>query len=287
MNKWLSTITNIHIHPLFWFIALIAIMTAQFQTLLLLFWIVLWHELGHVVAAHMFSWRVKRVLLLPFGGVAEMDEHGNRPFYEELIVTIAGPLQHLIIFFIAYIAHHANVISSELYRQLLEYNLSILLINLLPIWPLDGGKLFFLYRTARTSFRRAHEQTIYASAFVLMICFVVLLIVAPLNVNLWIIGFFLAYALWGEWKQRTYVWIRFLLERYYGKRVEYVALKRLVVDANDPLFRVLLLFHRGKKHAIIVKKNHTEMELDENELLYAYFHEKRTNEPIGHLIHTY
>lgn len=278
---------NIHIHPLLWFIALIAIMTAQFQTLLLLFWIVLWHELGHVFAAHLFSWRVKRVLLLPFGGVAEMDEHGNRPFHEELIVTIAGPLQHLIIFFIAYIAHHANVISSEMYRQLLEYNLSILLINLLPIWPLDGGKLLFLYRTMRTSFRRAHEQALYASIFFLSVCFICLLTMAPMQINLWIIVCFLAHAIWFEWKQRTYVWMRFLLERYYGKRVEYVALKRLVVDANDPLFRVLLLFHRGKKHAIIVKKNQMEMELDENELLYAYFHEKRTNEPIGHLLYTY
>ncbi|MBE2920654.1 stage IV sporulation protein FB [Anoxybacillus flavithermus] len=287
MNKWLSTFMNIHIHPMLWFIALIAIMTAQFQTLLLLFWIVLWHELGHVFAAHLFSWRVKRVLLLPFGGVAEMDEHGNRPFYEELIVTIAGPLQHLIIFFIAYIAHHANVISSEMYRQLLEYNLSILLINLLPIWPLDGGKLLFLYRTMRTSFRRAHEQALYASIFFLSVCFICLLTMAPMQINLWIIVCFLAHAVWLEWKQRTYVWIRFLLERYYGKRIEYRALKRLVVDANDPLFRVLLLFHRGKKHAIIVKKNQMEMELDENELLYAYFHEKRTNEPIGHLLYTY
>ncbi|MBB6177414.1 stage IV sporulation protein FB [Anoxybacillus tengchongensis] len=287
MNKWLSIFMNIHIHPLFWFIALIAIMTAQFQTLLLLFWIVLLHELGHVIAAHLFSWRVKRILLLPFGGVAEMDEHGNRPFHEELIVILAGPFQHIVIFFIAYIAHSANMLSDEWYKQLLEYNLSILLINLLPIWPLDGGKLLFLYRTMRTSFRRAHEQTLYASSLFLIACFITLLIFAPMQINLWIIGLFLAHAIWVEWKQRTYVWIRFLLERYYGKRIEYRALKRLVVDANDPLFRVLLLFHRGKKHAILVKKNQMEMELDENELLYAYFHEKRTNEPIGHLIFTY
>lgn len=278
---------NIHIHPLFWFIALIAIMTAQFQTLLLLFWIVLWHELGHVVAAHRFSWRVKRILLLPFGGVAEMDEHGNRPFHEEFIVTIAGPFQHIVIFFIAYVAHYVNILSDEWYKQLLEYNLSILLINLLPIWPLDGGKLLFLYRTMRTSFRRAHEQALYASIFFLSVCFIGLLAMAPMQINLWIIVCFLAHAIWFEWKQRTYVWMRFLLERYYGKRSEYRALKRLVVDANDPLFRVLLLFHRGKKHAIIVRKNEIEMELDENELLYAYFHEKRTNEPIGHLLYTY
>lgn len=278
---------NIHIHPLFWFIALIAIMTAQFQTLLLLFWIVLWHEFGHVVAAHLFSWRVKRILLLPFGGVAEMDEHGNRPFHEEFIVTIAGPFQHIVIFFIAYIAHYVNILSDEWYKQLLEYNLSILLINLLPIWPLDGGKLLFLYRTMRTSFRRAHGQALYASIFFLSVFFICLLTMAPMQINLWIIVCFLAHAIWFEWKQRTYVWMRFLLERYYGKRIEYRTLKRLVVDANDPLFRVLLLFHRGKKHAIIVRKNEIEMELDENELLYAYFHEKRTNEPIGHLLYTY
>ena len=34
---------------------------------------------------------------LPFGGVAEVDEHGNRPFREEFIVIISGPLQHLCV----------------------------------------------------------------------------------------------------------------------------------------------------------------------------------------------
>ena len=73
----------------------LAIMTAHFFELTMFLIIVLIHELGHAFAASFYSWRIKRISLLPFGGVAEMDEHGNRPLKEEAIVTLAGPLQHV------------------------------------------------------------------------------------------------------------------------------------------------------------------------------------------------
>ena len=73
----------------------LAIMTAHFFELTMFLMIVLIHELGHAFAASFYSWRIKRISLLPFGGVAEMDEHGNRPLKEEAIVTLAGPLQHV------------------------------------------------------------------------------------------------------------------------------------------------------------------------------------------------
>ncbi|MGX1899990.1 stage IV sporulation protein FB [Thermolongibacillus altinsuensis] len=287
MNKWLSLLTNIHIHPLLWFVAFIAVITANFKSLFIVFLIVLFHELGHAFAAHFFSWRIKKILLLPFGGVAEMDEHGNRPLKEELIVTLAGPVQHLFIFLLAYLGKESGWLSIELFSEITAYNLSILCINLLPIWPLDGGKLLFLVWTYFTSFRRAHEWTIYCSAGLLMVFFMLLIAFTPTQLSLWMIGLFLAYSLRQEWRHRQYVWMRFLLERYYGKKVEYRSLKRLVVAPTDPLFRVLLMFQRGKKHAVVVEKGREEFELDENELLHAYFREKRTNDVIANLLYPY
>ena len=82
----------------------LAILTAHFIELSIFLFIVFIHELGHALAASFFSWRIKRISLLPFGGVAEMDEHGNRPLKEEAIVTLAGPLQHVWMMGLAFIS---------------------------------------------------------------------------------------------------------------------------------------------------------------------------------------
>ena len=80
-----------------------------------------------------------------------------------------------------------------------------------------------------------------------------------------------------EWSQRYYAFIRFLLHRHYGNSVDLAKLKPIKVDENEPIYKVLEMFQRGCKHPIIVMRNGKENgTLDENELLHAYFTEKRT-----------
>ena len=69
--------------------------TGYFLEAITLFGIVLIHELGHLTAAKGFGWRVQEVQLLPFGGVLIVDELGTTSTREELIVALAGPLQHV------------------------------------------------------------------------------------------------------------------------------------------------------------------------------------------------
>ena len=52
--------------------------------------------------ASYYSWRIPRIMLLPFGGMAEVDEHGNRPLKEEAFVILAGPIQHLWLFLLPF-----------------------------------------------------------------------------------------------------------------------------------------------------------------------------------------
>ncbi len=137
------------------------------------------------------------------------------------------------------------MLSNEWYYQLIEYNVSILLINLLPIWPLDGGKLFFcIVRRVHRFDGRTNKRFMLPSFFShLFRRFIDQRSIAHEFMDHRLL--FSACHLDGM--EATSVCVdAFLLERYYGKRVEYRALKRLVVDANDSLFHVLLLFHRGK-----------------------------------------
>jgi stage IV sporulation protein FB len=286
LNKYIGLFTKIHIHPLLWMFCGIAVLTAHFKQLFLLFLIVFIHELGHAVAAVFFSWRMKQILLLPFGGVAEVEEHGNRPFHEELIVTLAGPVQHLWLMGIAFFLWKAGFITNEGWSLFAHYNIAILVINLLPIWPLDGGKLLFLLFTYYFPFSEAHQKMVVFSMIMLAFFVIGILLIQPKQPDLWMIVAFLIISLWKEWKHRHYVVIRFLLERYYGKWSDYTKLRTITVSEDERISRVLQKFYRGQKHSIIITRHNNErVTLDENELLHAFFAEKQTDAPLSRLIY--
>lgn len=285
MNRYIETLTKVKIHPLFWAVIAVGVLTAHFRELLVLFGIVLVHELGHGLAAAHFRWRIKRIQLLPFGGVAELEEHGNKPLKEECIVILAGPLQHIWMGAAVYGLYAAGWISEAAYSFFMWNNMTIFFFNLLPIWPLDGGKLVLNVYSAFVPFLQAHRLTLLTSGA----CFLSLIAAALLwnasNVTMWTVIIFLALSLYLEWKQRQYTFVRFLLERYYGKKRDIEKLTLINADADDPLYTVFMQFRRGYKHSVVIKgKERQQYTLDENELLYAYFTEKRISSSIGELI---
>lgn len=263
-------------------------MTAHFLELCLLLVIIFVHEMGHAAAASFFSWRIKKITLLPFGGVAEMDEHGNRPLKEEAVVVLAGPLQHVWMIPLAYLLYMLGLMPDYLFAPFIHYNWMILLFNLFPIWPLDGGKLLFFYFSMNKPFPEAHRITLLISFIALALFSLSVLIAAPLHINVWIVAAFLLFSLYHEWKQRRYIFMRFLMERYYGKKSPPAQLKPIQANEGDLVIHVLEKFQRGCKHPIIVKGNGTEKgQLDENELLHAYFSENRPTDKISDLLFVY
>ncbi|ALC89802.1 stage IV sporulation protein FB [Bacillus sp. FJAT-18017] len=289
MNKAASLLGLVHIHPLLWLAAALAVVTAHFQELCMLLFIIFIHEIGHAFAAAMFSWRIKRITLLPFGGVAEMDEHGNRPLKEETIVILAGPVQHVWMIAAAYILHSSGLILDSTFELFLEYNMMILVFNLLPIWPLDGGKLLFLGLSLWKPFPEAHRWALIASFAALIVFTLGILVIAPLHLNSWIIAGFLYFTLFFEWKQRHYVFMRFLLERYYGKKDSNLSgLQLIKANEGEPILEVLAKFRRGFKHSIVIDSAAGEKGiLDENEVLHACFSEHRISGKIGDLFFVY
>lgn len=288
MNRAINLLRQVRIHPLLWLVVALSIATAHFLELCLLLGIIFIHEMGHAAAASFFSWRIKSITLLPFGGVAEMDEHGNRPIKEEAIIAVAGPLQHVWMVAAASILASASLLPDDLYRLFLQYNLMILIFNLFPIWPLDGGKLVFLFYSLKKPFPEAHRLALIFSFIALSLFSLLILVTAPLQINVWIVIAFLYFSLYYEWKQRRYLFMRFLLERYYGKKSTLSTLKPIQADEQDSLIAVLEKFQRGCKHPIIVEADGKEKGmLDENELLHAYFTEKRLTDKISDLLFSY
>lgn len=123
----------------------------------LLFVCVLLHELGHSLMALRFDIRVRDITLLPIGGLAQMETIPEKPG-QELAIAIVGPLVNIaiaivLLLFAAVLRMQALITLPELVASLgranwpglLAFltmaNLSLALFNLIPAFPMDGGRM--------------------------------------------------------------------------------------------------------------------------------------------------
>jgi stage IV sporulation protein FB len=275
--------SKVRIHPVFWLVLGAGILTGHFWEVVTVFFIVIVHECGHTFVALRFGWRLESVEILPFGGVAKVDEHGTRPLKEEWWVTIAGPLQHLWLPIISFSLLGSSFWNAENHHIFMERNWMIFAFNLLPIWPLDGGKVLLLLLSTRFPYQKAYRfALILSSLFLLMMTFWVIYQTAFL-LNYTVIALFLVASIYKEWKQQQYVFMRFLLERWNRKDRPLKPMKDITVTPDFLPMRIFGLFYKGATHRIFIKGLGERKEIDENTLLDAYFSGKLTGKPVGDL----
>ncbi|MFC7393196.1 M50 family metallopeptidase [Scopulibacillus cellulosilyticus] len=271
------------IHPVFWFVLAAGLITGHFWDIVIVFFIVFIHECGHAAAAMIVGWRVTAIELLPFGGVAKVEDHANRPLKEELFVTIAGPLQHLWLPAVSYLLAPTEFWSYSHHHLFLTYNTMILLFNLLPVWPLDGGKLLYILLMRRLPFKKAYHYSLIISLIILVLLTVFLLIFYPFLLSYFVVASFLGLSIYKEWRQRQYVFMRFLLSRWreYQDKSKYY--KPLIVPPNMPIINILDLFYRGMDHQIIIRNHNKQRVINEGDLLNLYFSGHYARHRIGEL----
>lgn len=112
-------------------------------SVLFLFLSVLLHELSHSLVAKAKRIKVESITLFFFGGVASIDDEDLRPS-TEFLMAIAGPLFSLFLFGIFYVIHSLNgdPFWTAITFYLYQLNLVLALFNLVPGYPLDGGRAF-------------------------------------------------------------------------------------------------------------------------------------------------
>ena len=132
--------------------------------LLLVFGCVLLHELGHALAARRYGIATRSILLLPFGGLARLERMPEKPS-QEIVVALAGPGVNVLLAILSAVALAAMGVPPErlvaqggaflsgasapavatVVRDLLEglfaLNIALLCFNLIPAFPMDGGRV--------------------------------------------------------------------------------------------------------------------------------------------------
>lgn len=124
---------------------------------------VLLHEFGHAFAAKLFGVQTKDIILTPIGGLARLVSMPKRPL-EEFVITIAGPSVNLVISGLIGLylltvgsgfALEQDISASDLPIFLYYINLFLFLFNLIPAFPMDGGRILRATLASFCSFRTA------------------------------------------------------------------------------------------------------------------------------------
>lgn len=110
-------------------------------TALLLFASILLHELSHSVVARRGGVPIRGITLFMFGGVAQMDREADEPGLE-LRMAAAGPLMTLLLIVVFHLAaRRAAPTAAVLLETVGNINIAVLIFNLVPGFPLDGGRI--------------------------------------------------------------------------------------------------------------------------------------------------
>jgi Zn-dependent protease/predicted transcriptional regulator len=141
--------------------------------MLLLFTCVVLHELGHSLVAQRFGLTVREIVLLPIGGVARLEKNPEKPLHE-LLIALAGPLVNvaiaILLFFAGGVALNFGLVEAQslltadgpptlatLWGWLFLANVGLAVFNMIPAFPMDGGRVLRAALAMRLGFSRGTQ----------------------------------------------------------------------------------------------------------------------------------
>lgn len=252
---------KLSVHPLFYAFGFYYALTGRILTFVIYTVCAVIHEIGHSIAAANSGYRLDRITLMPFGAVVKGDIDGLK-LKDEIKIALAGPIVNLAIglFFIA---------SWWIYPELYAFtdtvclaNLSLALVNLIPVFPLDGGRVLSAVIALKWGNKvsgRVCKITAVVMAAALFAAFIYSAF-SSINFSLLFFTLFVCVGAFGKAKDNKYVKLYTSLWTKNLKRGATV--KRQAVDKNVTVKKVMSLldetavneidvYEDGKKRATL------------------------------------
>ena len=139
-----------------------------FISIVLLFVCVLIHELAHSITAQRNNVKVRRIILLPIGGASMIESHNIAPDIE-FRISIVGPFMSLLLasIFGVLVTLTPPGLLTEMVQFLFVINLLLGIFNLLPAFPLDGGRAFRSWLRKKHTFFDATMLAVKANKYII------------------------------------------------------------------------------------------------------------------------
>jgi len=228
----------------------VALIVAVFATVVL-------HELSHALTARHFGIRTREIVLLPIGGVSSLERMPEKPT-QELLITLAGPATNVTIALLLFglirllggplALSSLQVAGGPFLTKFMWINVSLAVFNLLPAFPMDGGRILRAALALRMSYARATEVAARLGKAMALLFGLLGLFFNPLLV-------LIALFIWmGAQQESSLVQLKAALA---GLSVhEAMITDYQVVDRREPLGKAVELTLAGFQHDFPVVEGH-------------------------------
>lgn len=234
---------------------------------------VLLHEIAHYITARCFKFNGFDMEITPYGANINLKDIDNATPVEDFIISVSGPIFSILIgvIFFLFDLNYKNEYTDYLFKS----NLVIGLFNLIPAFPLDGGRMLRDILSMKILYKRANEimiNTSIAIGYLIIILFFTLLFFEILIINLLIIGILILISSIKERKRFVYI----ILGDIYKKKStfnekKYIECKTISVSENEMLVRILSICDKNRYNIFYILNDNLEVvdNLFESELVYA------------------
>ena len=237
----------------FYFIIILSFLSGNFKDILLLYFIIIIHELGHLLFIKLFNKKIIEIKLYPFGGITKYNTLVNHKIYEELLISFGGILFQLLLFSIFYILFKFNLINNYTYTLFIKNNISLIIFNILPIIGLDGEKIIHLILELFIPYKRVNNIVIIIS----IITFIILIIISfNYKINSIFVSCFLGYKIYYFIINKKYLENKFCLERYIYD-IPYTKIKYINGNLGG-MYQEAYHFINHKKEYVYLKEKYID-----------------------------
>ena len=201
---------KIKIHEATYFLLALFLFTGHIKNIIIIFAIVIFHELGHIFFLKHYHYKITGIEILPFGGLTKTLKYINTPIIHDIFIYFGGVFFQTIFYLIVFSIFHHNFIHESTYHMFIKYNTTILIFNLLPIRPLDGGEILRLFLEKYLPFSKAQLIANISSLIFLVLFFLTNI---TFNLNNYLICSFLLVKLCNLIKNQKLIENKFYVER--------------------------------------------------------------------------
>lgn len=249
---------DIQINSFLCIVFIICFLFGYTENIVISFIVVLLHEGVHVFVARLLGYNIENIEVFPFGGVARIKENIAINPLHEILIAAAGPIFNLVVVFVIYNSMKILCIAHEGLSSFMYANLTIGLFNLVPIIPLDGGRIIRAYLAYFIGFKRAIKIVVIISKIMSVIFFLWGCYVAKYNkINIFVLllSIFIFIAAHKEYKTAAFVFMKEI-----SQKKEYLLYNGVLKTKN--LVAIQTSFAKDVMDQFIPRKYHIITVLD-------------------------